>query len=381
MILLIVLSVAAAALAGFAVVLWTSLRSAPRVGPAPPTTAALTVIVPAYNEAENIEACVRSILAGGAHTEVLVIDDQSTDDTLQILERLQRELNDPRLVIVHGARRPEGEWLGKNWACAQGAARARGDYVLFVDADVRIAPGGIDAAMAAALREEADLLTMAPALTCGCPSEWIVQPIMVQFMGIRFDFAKVHDPASPRAFACGPFMLFKRSAYDLVGGHEAVAREVVEDVMFARRIKAKGLRLRLVIGPEAASLRMYTSFSALWEGWTKSIYFAMDRSLVKSVASCFAMLLLYPTPWVGLAIGLVTLSPALIGVAAAGIALQYVLRWITRHHLGLPTRYWWTSGVGGALICAMAIASVIKSETGWGWTWRGRSLSGVAHRG
>jgi glycosyltransferase involved in cell wall biosynthesis len=202
----------------------------------PPT---ISVIIPAYNEAENIAECVTSVLESAdqetSELEVWVVDDQSTDRTWAIVETLQQALNHPQLHALQGQPRPATEvWMGKNWACTQGAQQATGDYLLFLDADVRLQPGAIAAVLDQMQREPIDLLTLCPAVICSCLGEWLIQPLIIGLLATGYDFTAVNDPDQEAAFAVGQFMLFRRSAYDTLGGHRAVAGEVVEDVELAR---------------------------------------------------------------------------------------------------------------------------------------------------
>jgi hypothetical protein len=355
----------------------------------------VSVIVPVFNEAGNIEACGRSLLAstnwGSEHLEVWLVDDQSTDDTLAIAQSLQATLADPRLHVVAGTPRPTGEtWVGKNWACVQGAAQATGEFLLFLDADVRLRPGAMEAAVAVAMAQQIDLLSCAPAVQCGCLAEWIVQPLMLSTILVGADLAAVNDPKHEAAFAAGPFMLFRRQAYEQIGGHRAVADQVVEDVELARLVKAQGMALRLLPATEYVTVRMYSGWGALWEGWTKNLYMASRRNLRGTVSFAGLILLLCTVPWLVLGLvlfqvwgqrgmaggGMVIALPALsLAFALIAIALLYDLRRILAKSGNLSTRYWWLSGIGGLVVAAMAIASIIKTETGWGWTWRGRSLA------
>ncbi|MEG4226060.1 glycosyltransferase family 2 protein [Microcoleus sp. N9_B2] len=354
----------------------------------------VSVIVPAYNEAENIRDCAIAILESTPlsvdNLEVLIVDDRSTDDTKAIGQTLQQHLNDPRLKILAGQPRPTNQyWAGKNWACAQAVQIATGDFLLFIDADVRLKPGAIETAIATAQTEKIDLLTCMPALVCECFAEWLVQPIMFNHLAVCYDFTAVNDPTTDSAFAGGPFMLFRRSAYEKIGGHEAVAGEIVEDVELARRIKRAGLKLALYSGSNLASVRMYRSWSALWEGWTKNLYLGAKRSWGMMIYMAAIMLFIYPMPWLALAILLangdfaeiLTITNYQLPITWLTICLSLIVIW--QHYnwrrLGAeisdcPTKYWWLGGLGGTLIAAIAIGSAIKTETGWGWTWRGRAL-------
>lgn len=370
-----------------------SIASAPKLQPlpadaiAPEQLPSISVVIPAYNEAENIQECVTAVLNSTnlppEQFELWVVDDQSSDETLAIAQALPQELGDPRLKVVAGQSRPLGEaWCGKNWACTQGAEKASNEFLLFIDADTRLQPNGIETALQTAVQGNTALLSCGPGLICDCLAEWLVQPLMFNQLIAAFNFAEVNDPATDAAFAAGPFMLFGRTAYEQLGGHRAVASQIVEDVELARRTKQQGLKLQYVVGTDIVKVRMYRSWSALWEGWTKNLYLGAHRSIGLMLYMALIVLVVYTLPWVGLAIALVRAftSPAdwfnyaALSLALAAIALQYHLRRTGIQTSGNPTRYWWLSGVGGVLVAAIAIGSIIKTETGWGWTWRGRVL-------
>lgn len=356
----------------------------------PPSTT-ISVILPVYNEAENLEDCVLSVLKGTSLSaealELWVVNDQSTDDTWTLAQSLCQRLNDPRLKLFQGQPRPTGEvWVGKNWACAQAAEQARGEFLLFIDADVRLKPNAIESAVQMMQQEAVDLLTCMPKVVCGCLTEWLVQPLIMSTILVGFNFAAVNDPATDTAFAAGPFMLFRRGAYDKVGGHRAVAHQVVEDVELSRLIKFGGLKLKFVIGHDLADLRMYQSGAALWEGWTKNFYLGTQRNLKGSLNYVALVLLMCTLPWGGLLIGLgqgfsqglSLLSGATLVLALMVIALQYDLRRRLQAGLGIAPTYWWLTGLGGLMVAAVVIGSIVKTETGWGWTWRGRPLKSTS---
>ena len=391
MILLLLLTLSLIGAASYTFRLWNSVRQTPFLLPSPlPTPDSrlpTSVIIPAYNEAENIEECIRSVLDStplpADAFNVWVVDDQSTDETVAIVQLLQETLNDPRLNLLLGKPRPAGEtWVGKSWACVQGAETAPGDFLLFIDADVRLGEGAIEAAVQTAEREQIDLLSCGPAIICGCLAEWIVQPLMFSTILIGFNADVVNDPKSDKAFAAGPFMLFRRSAYEQIGGHRAVGDQVVEDVALARLVKQSGLTLRLLSGIKLISVRMYRSWQALWEGWTKNMFLGSDRNLLSSLLFAALMPLIFTVPWLALFSSLIqaifvplSLDQQLaIVLSLIIISIHFLMRKILLEAGDFPPRYWWLAGVGGVLISAITLASIIKTETGWGWTWRGRSL-------
>ncbi|MDX2217225.1 MAG: glycosyltransferase family 2 protein [Oculatellaceae cyanobacterium bins.114] len=347
----------------------------------------VAVVVPAYNEANHVEECLRSILGSTMlpvdRLEVWLVDDGSTDETWAIAQALHQQLGDPRLKLLAGQPRPQDEvWVGKNWACTQAAMLIKADYLLFLDADMRLKPGAIETAVTAAAQEKVDLLSCAPAIVCGCWSEWLIQPLMIGVLLAGFPFDAVNDPHDKTAFATGQFMLFRRAAYEAVGGHRAVAPQVVEDVELAQQIKSSGFNLRYVLGAELAAVQMYDSWAAIWEGWTKNLYLGCQRNLKTIAHLCLAVLITCTLPWIalGFLLSQAVFTPiswvdgVAIALAVITVALHYDLRRTEEKIVHIPPRYWWLTALGGVFIVAIAIGSAIKTETGWGWTWRGRLL-------
>ncbi|MEM8614181.1 MAG: glycosyltransferase family 2 protein [Cyanobacteria bacterium P01_H01_bin.105] len=383
------LIVAMVAIAIFHRRLQASLATAPRLPlleTAPDRLPTVTLIIPAYNESVNITECLDAALASHLpHPEqlqVIVADDESTDDTAALATAVA--LTDKRLEVITVPPRPKDiSWRGKNWACANAVEKATGDYLLFIDADVRLEPDAIATAVTDCQSQQADLLSCGPGIICGCLAEWLVQPVMMSCIAVGFNFEAVNDPNDTKtAFAAGPFMLFRRSAYEHIGGHRAVATETVEDVELAKRIKNSGMKLRYLLSTNLIRVRMYRSFAALWEGWTKNYYEGGGRNLGGTLYSAYALSLIFIMPWLGLAAGLQgTLFGNGIGwwlVSSLGlvsIGFQVYMRWAAQQVFNQPFRYWWLGWLSGGIVVAIALTSIVKTETGWGWTWRGRSLS------
>ncbi|HXF86188.1 MAG TPA: glycosyltransferase [Anaerolineales bacterium] len=238
----------------------------------------VSILVPARNEADNIEPCVRSLLAQDyPDFEVIVLDDHSTDDTRAILTRLAR--TSERLRVMDGKPLPSG-WLGKHWACHQLAQVASGDLLLFTDADTRHAPTMLRDSVSALMAEQADLVTAFPREETITWGEKLIIPVMG--FGV-FAFLPVmlarHLKWASLSVSIGQFMLFRRSAFDAIGGFESVREHVLDDVMLGRRIIQQGFVWRLMDGTRHVSCRMYRGFWEAVEGFTKNIFAFFDYHL------------------------------------------------------------------------------------------------------
>ena len=385
-------------------ILWVGLKrvfqEAPQLNPSIPSLPvdaevvdgegiSLTVVIPAFNESLNIKRSLGSVfqsLPPCGNWHVVVVDDMSTDSTVDMAQECAKQMDQlNRFTLIQAGPRPADErWVGKNWACSKAMEQLKSSWVLFIDADVELRPTALRRALVQAIHERADLFSVAPRLVCTCLAEWMVQPIMASLLGLGFPIVEANDPSSDVAFAAGPFMLFRRSAYDAIGGHAALAGEVVEDLALARTIKTSGFRLRYVLGLDAVDLQMYPNLSALWEGWTKNWFLGLDRNIPKALAAGGVVVLMFASPWILLptcaVLAVVLLGPTVMIVASALLAamalvLQIVLRFWIQDRFGVPVRFWWLMGAGGLLVGAIAPVSVWRSITGRGWTWKGRSLA------
>ncbi|KZR69085.1 4,4'-diaponeurosporenoate glycosyltransferase [Prochlorococcus marinus str. MIT 1313] len=349
----------------------------------------LTVVVPAYNEATNIKVCLSRILASDPpcnNWRVLLVDDGSTDETVQVASAVASvlKLEEGRFTILNAGPRPLAQrWVGKNWACSRAMELVSSTWVLFVDADVELHPETLKRALNQAIEEEADLLSLVPRINCSCSAEWMVQPIMACLLAVGFPIKAANDPAESTAFAAGPFMLFRRSTYEEIGGHRALAEVVIEDLALARRVKSGGFRLRYLLGLDALQLRMYDNFPALWEGWSKNWFLGLDSSVVKAIGASALVFWMFTGPWLVLLLIIVCLlwipfyGALLIAFtfSVIGVLLQFILRLWTRQKFEVPLTNWWLMSAGGILIGLLGPTSVWRTLTGRDWTWKGRSLA------
>jgi glycosyltransferase involved in cell wall biosynthesis len=232
-------------------------------------TACITAIVPARNEEVVIAACVESLALQPEIAEIIVIDDQSTDKTAEIVRGLGSKI--PRLRLLETREVPAG-WVGKNNAVALGAREATSPWLLFTDADAELQAGAAAGALQIAQDTGAALVSFSPEQITRAWYERVLIPFVYTRLARNFSYDAVNNPSSPVAAANGQFLMIRRDAYDAIGGHAAVAGDVLEDVALARRTKAAGFRLWFGSGQGMVRTRMYRSFGAMWEGWKKNLY-------------------------------------------------------------------------------------------------------------
>jgi glycosyltransferase involved in cell wall biosynthesis len=244
-------------------------------------TPRVSVIVPARNEQASLERCLRSLVSQeGVTFEILIVDDGSTDRTPQIISSFVGvkecpfvALN-PSLIAVRAFEAhdpmPPG-WTGKSNAVWTAAEKAHGEWLLFTDADTFHQPGSLARALAEADEHRAVLLSYSPQQELGSVPERMLMPVVFSELASRFRPRDVCDPTSPVAAANGQYLLIRRDVYQAVGGHAAVAGDLLEDVAIAQRVKEDGGKLRFRVGLEQVSARMYRSASQLVEGWTKNL--------------------------------------------------------------------------------------------------------------
>ncbi|HEY5350675.1 MAG TPA: glycosyltransferase [Candidatus Lustribacter sp.] len=333
----------------------------------------LSIVVPARDEERSIERCVRSLVAQrGVDAEVIVVDDGSTDATAPILARLGAEF--PALQVVPGEPLPAG-WVGKPWACAQGARRARGEWLLFTDADSRHETYASASTLAFARARDADALSIMTGQELGTLAEAAVLPAILQMVVFASGrLSEINDPKRPdRALANGQYLLVSRDAYDALGGHAALRGAVVEDIEFARRIKRDG-RFRLVVaeGTRLVQVRMYRSLREIWNGFTKNMYLGA-RGNIPAIAGgvLFCAMLSIAPPLLALAALLRGRRAEAAEALAASCAVMAV-GYYGATFVAMPRRFAVFAPFGIGMFGAIALNSTRRALTGAGFAWRGR---------
>lgn len=370
-------------LTAFNAVFWTRGRPLPQAADAAP--GGLSVLIPARNEVGTIERCVRAAdAAHGPITEIIVYDDESTDGTTELLNRLQAEV--PRLRVVHGDALPAG-WVGKPHALQRLSEEAATDLLLNVDADVTLredgvlrmlsllgrpdeVPGGLDAAV----------VTAVPHQHTGSFAERLMMPMLHLSYVAWLPMPLIYRTRDPRVLAAnGQLLLIRRSALAAIGGWTGVRAALVDDMALCRAAKAGGLRVVFADGDRMADCRMYDGAAALRSGFAKNFYEGIGGHPLGMVLVIALHLLIFVAPYVALPVAVVLGAHGVAAAAGIGVAANVATRLIMAARYG--------HGLLSVLlhpIAVMAMMGVLLESFRWSRRgdirWRGRSYPARARR-
>lgn len=338
----------------------------------------VSIMIPARDEVAVIgETVGRLLLSDYANFELLLLDDQSSDGTGEAAR--QAAQGDQRLTVLSGRPLPSG-WSGKNWACHQMSQLAQGDIWLFTDADVRWQPSALHALVWQMERTQADLFTVWPTQTTNTWSERLVVPLMaVVILGYLPVIGTHYVPWAAFGAANGQCMAWRRAAYMQVGGHAAVADNVLEDVTLARMTKARRLRLRMADGGGLIGCRMYTDWRSVRNGYAKNILAGYGGLAPLILATIFHWLI-FLFPWVWLFLGASWNGAAgwpvwptalvMIGLLVRAITAAYTRQRVL-DALGMP--------LSVLLMTVIALQAMYWHVAHGGPQWKGRTLSHKPH--
>ena len=341
-------------------------------GPAPD----VAIIVPARNEAGNITSCLAGLSGQtglGPGSTITVVDDGSQDATALLVAGIAG--HDRRIVLIEAGGLPPG-WLGKSHACWRGACASAAPWLCFVDADVRAAPGLVQAALAGA--ERLDMLSLHPFQQLGSFWERLLIPAGLALIACVKDLRSVDDPASPEISANGQFILIRRAAYFAVDGHRAVRGTVTEDTALARLIKQSGRRYRMMFGEHLANTRMYTDLASLWEGLSKNTADILGSALGTVAIAAAAMIVAWSAVLLPALAGLIAARhPSAAAVAGFGLALSGSLAIFgvqvgTARHFRVPPAFGLLYPLAYSVLAILGWHSVWLRRDGR-ITWKGRT--------
>lgn len=322
--------------------LWAIPKLVPRLVSDPPL---VSVIIPARNEERSIGATVRAFLDQTyAPLEVIVVDDRSTDATGSILASIAA--SDSRLTVIRGEEMPD-RWLGKPWALHQGSQRARGELLLFVDADIHYEPDGVAAAVARMVESGSGLLTLLPRIVMRGFWEHVAMPNLATtlFSGLPVWLTNNSSRFALFAIGGGPGNLIRRDAYAALGGHEALQKAVVDDIALARLTRRAGYATEIARADHLVSVRMYHGANEVVAGFTKNVFPALGRNYFVAALAIVAVCFFHLVPYVMAATG------DLVSIATIGVIL------LSRLVLYAKLRY----GIANALLGHIPMLVI------WGW--------------
>jgi chlorobactene glucosyltransferase len=345
----------------------------------------ISVCIPARNEEKNIAVLLESILIQDySDYEVLVLDDQSTDHTNEIVTSLQHE-NPGLIQIYHGVPMPYG-WLGKPWACMQLGEKASGDIILFLDADTTLQPNALaDIAlsfrfykldMAAVWPKQIletfwentvipliyyTLLTILPAIYVYRDPRWMPSPLKNK---LRPAFAAAN----------GQCIAFTKSCYHKIGGHKAVKNNIVEDVELAKAVKKQGGTLRMFNGTETVTCRMYRNNKEMFSGLRKNFLAGFQNSLVLFITAAVLHIIVFILPYLTFFISLSAENPALFFLSVASITFILLHRLIIAQWFGWNPVYAFTHPVGVCWFQWLGLVKIYDRLTGKKTDWKGRKV-------
>ncbi len=350
------------------------LRRMPERGPLPDSLPLVSVLIPARDEERNIGHCLESLLRQDyPRLEILVLDDESSDQTAGIVAKLASE--HPQIRLLRGHPLPPG-WHGKTYACHQLARAARGKWLLFTDADTVHAPHAVSSALRAALETRADLVSLFPRAIMDTFWEAVALPMITVGPMCYLPLGLINRTRHPLiTLAIGPFMFFRRDFYWHIGGHEAVKQDIAEDVFLARLVKQNSGCMALIDGTRSVSVRFYRGLKEAWRGFSKSSFPAFDYDLLPLLGLLLVNLAVFVAPLGFLLVGLRHgwVDRFWVGFPLLQLAIGLFARSLIAQRFD---HEWWTvllhplMMIFGALV---ALNSVRWAWFGSGMAWKGRS--------
>ena len=349
----------------------------------------VSVIVPTRNEAYRVEKCIRSLKAQTyPHLEVIIFDD-SADNTAEFIASIVND--DKRFVIIKQDKLPDG-WIGKPYALQQGSRLAKGEFLLFIDADTFHSPQLITRAVEYAQEHDIDLLSLVPHNVLLTFWEKVIQPIPLSVIPAISPLAKVNEPDSKVVVAFGPFMLMKHSVFNKIGGYDTIKNRIADDAEMGKLVKQSGYKVGLANAQTMMHIRMYENFHEIWEGWSKNIFLGLvqKREINSKILRLFVALLgagmifglmIFPLCATVIALYLTVITQSLqwqwvflfaLLTWLVGTLLQFIIQKTYRY--GKP-RYAVLVFLGALVIIGIFLNSAIKTMSGTGVTWKGRKYA------
>jgi chlorobactene glucosyltransferase len=337
----------------------------------------VSVILPARNERRYITRCLNSLLGQDyPNFEIIAINDSSTDGTGEIMKAYAA--NDLRVMHIDASPKPEG-WTGKNWACYQGFLQARGELLMFTDADSKHLPSTMSLAVGHLISENLEALTAVPRLICNDFWTKITLPILATFLHTRFSPIRVNDPNSKTGYFFGSFFIITRNTYEAIGTHEGVKEELVEDGALGGKVKASKFRMKMVRGEFHIDAVWARDLPTLWQGLRRfmiPVYY-QDKVNAYMMAMAVFFILFAPfasLPYLSVASFAGNISfQILFGLQISAIALIMVTTAVQcRLAIFESPVYAFAAPLSGALISLSFMSAIADAKKKGAVSWRDR---------
>ena len=332
----------------------------------------ISIILPVRNQARTVSDCVSSLVGlEYPNKEIIVVDGGSTDGTRELVQKFAHEV-----MLVDEEPLPVG-WVGKNWACHLGYKKSRGELLLFTDGDSVHATDSLARSVDYLQAENADLVTLAPGTILRSFWERLLQPPIFLLIMILVGGKLVNDDDRQNAIGNGQYMLFRREAYDKIGGHYAVRDKIIEDYSLGRLLKRAGMRLRFVTASDALGVRMYASLGEIWRGWRKNFYTVSEKHMLpRAVTRIFLMFTFLVLPFAVLGYGiLLAAATPLNAYLIAGLFMSGLL-WLGMvmldNSIGVSSLYALMFPLAIIVYIFIGIDSTVRGSLGYGFSWKGR---------
>lgn len=339
----------------------------------------VSVLIPARNEEDNIATCICSLLSQDYPCyEVIVLDDNSEDRTPEILDSFQ----DPRLKWIKGKPLPNG-WAGKTWACHQLSRIAKGDYLLFTDADTTHKRQALSCSIAAVQHYGAGFASVMPLQVVITFMEKLIVPVINWAIFFYLPlFLAYRLPLPFLSAAVGQCILFSRAAYGKSGGHAAVKDSIDDDLALARKVKKVGIKWILLNGKDLVSCRMYSDSRQVWDGFGKNLFSVTGYRILPHLFIWIWTALIFIEPVILLLVHLfptLAMSTDLVFRAAAAYILTSILWLIMLCKFGFPVYMVFLYPIAVFLTALAALRSMFLYLFGRS-IWKGRSMERVKVR-
>lgn len=335
----------------------------------------VSILVPLRNEEDNVKDLIDNLKKiSYEYVEILLLDDNSSDGTLQLLKNTT--LYDERFSILSGSELPKA-WNGKVYACHQLSLRARGDYLLFIDADMRVHPDVIQASVSLLKKKNASMLSGFPAFPVHLMLEKLLVPLQHFVVFFHLPLLPANWTTKPAFTAAhGAFILVNQKDYRLIKGHEAIQNSLIDDVDLSRSFKKHGYRSLLANVTKFTTCFMYRSNKDVWDGFTKNLFPGLGRSPIL-VGTLFLFYgLFYVMPFLLVIAGIMSI---IYGTVMYALFLPFILitiqkgyvDWITNQSIKLAL-YMPLSAFAFMLLLIHSMRTGLKQK---GYVWKGRTYS------